>query len=304
MAPSSYDEKTSLARYTYDAVWTMFDILKRAKPSLEVWNINFDRIYFGDTLSRRLLKDLTKTTDYNGITRRIRFDSHGNLYNDVSVYQSLTGANLDDIGVYEIEHNVLRLRSVHWLGWRPHQDMVTKKTYRLLSYSLHLAMFILALIGVAFSLILFIYVLVKRKHEYVRNTYWKINILVIFGAIMVYISLFFFLTEPESNILSITGDTVCLLRTILFCLGFSFILGVLFAKLYLAYKIWNKNWSNLRSKLLKRLFVWWFLIVLVTCLILLFWCLVNPFKMMEKVIEKREKIHCSTIVCFYFITRL
>ena len=278
----------------------MFDILKRAKPSLEGWNVNLDRIFHGDTLARGLLKDLTQATDYNGITGRIQFDTHGNPYNDVNVHQSLGGANLDNVGVYEIDHNVLRLRSVYWLGWRPHQDMVTKKTYRLLSYSVHLAMFILAIIGVTFSLILFIYVLVKRKHEYVRNTYWKINLLVIIGASLVYISLIFFITEPESNILGITDGNVCLLRTVLFCLGFSFILGVLFAKLYIAYKIWHKNWIHLRSKLLKRMFVWCLMVVLVTSFVLLFWCLANPFKMMEKVIEKRDEIYCATTVGVYF----
>ena len=301
IAPSAYDTKTTLARYTYDAVWTMFDILKRAKPTLEGWNINLDRIFHGDTVARRLLKDLTQATDYNGITRRIRFDTHGNPYSDVTVHQSLGGANLDDVGVYEIDHNILRLRSVHWLGWRPHRDMVTKKTYRLLSYSLHLTMFILAIIGILFALILLIYVLVKRKHIYVRNIYWKINLLVLVGGILVYISLIFFLTEPESNILGISGDTVCLLRTVLFCLGFSFIIGVLFSKLYIAYKVWHKDWISLRLRLLKRMFIWCLLIFLVTCLVLLFWCLAYPFQMTEKVIEKREKILCTTTVGFFFI---
>ena len=296
MAPSAYDDKISMARYTYDAVWTMFDILKRAKTTLEGLNVNLDKIFYGDNPSRSLLKDLLKTTDYNGITGRIRFDTTGNIFNDVNVYQSLFGGYIDNVGVYETEFQVLRLRSVHWLGWRPHRDMVAKKTYRLLSYSLHLAMFILAWIGVIFALILFIYVLVKRKHAYVRNTYWKINLLVIPGAILVYISLIFFVTEPESNILTISSSTICLLRTVLFCIGFSFIVGVLFAKLYMAYKIWHKNWTCLRPKTLRRLFIWWFFVVLVTCLILLFWCLANPFEMMEKIIEKREEIYCSTLV--------
>uniref|UniRef100_A0A7M5VET0 G-protein coupled receptors family 3 profile domain-containing protein n=2 Tax=Clytia hemisphaerica TaxID=252671 RepID=A0A7M5VET0_9CNID len=294
MAPLIYQpNNNTLAKYTYDAVWTMFDILKRAKPTLETLKVNLDRIFYGDTPARNLLSALVKTTDFNGITGRIRFDATGNRYNDVNISQSLTGNNLNGIGVFETEHSVLRLGSVHWLGWRPHRDMATIKTYRLLSYSVHWAMFILAWIGVAIALVFLIYVLVRRKREYVRNTYWQINLMVIFGSVFVYASLIFFVTEPESNIFGASGNDICLLRVVLFCLGLAFIIGALFSKLYLAYRVLRKNWFILIDKSRKRMFLWWFLVVLFTGLILLVWFLVSPFVMAEKVMEKREEIHCT-----------
>jgi 7 transmembrane sweet-taste receptor of 3 GCPR. len=274
----------------------MADILKRAKPTLTSWNVNLDKVWYGDTNARNFLKKITEATDFNGISNRIHFDKNGNLYYDLFVHQSLDGNNFAEVGDYEIEHGVLRLRSVHWLGWRPHRDMVIKTTYKHLSSSIHLAIFILSIIGVVFAFALFVYVVVRRKRRYVKNTFWKINILILIGAILVYFSIIFFATEPESNLIGVATDEICLLRTVLFCIGASLVIGVLFAKLWTSFKVLQKNWIVLRKTIRKRMVVWFMIIVIVTSLLLALWCLLFSFKMTEKKIEKKEEILCSTIV--------
>ena len=65
---NSTKNRTSAAPYVYDAVWTMADILKRARPELQKKGKVLTNLSYGE--ETELLENLTYKTDFKGVTVR------------------------------------------------------------------------------------------------------------------------------------------------------------------------------------------------------------------------------------------
>ena len=65
---NSSKNRTSVAPYAYDAIWTMADILERARPVLEKKGKVLNNLSYSE--ETELLEKLAYETDFNGVTVR------------------------------------------------------------------------------------------------------------------------------------------------------------------------------------------------------------------------------------------
>lgn len=67
---NSTKNRTDTAPYVYDAIWTMANILERARPVLEKKGKVLNNLSYGE--ETELLERLAYETDFNGVTVRTR----------------------------------------------------------------------------------------------------------------------------------------------------------------------------------------------------------------------------------------
>ena len=63
---NSTKNRTSVAPYVYDAIWTMADILKRARPEIEKKGKTLTNLSYGE--ETELLEQKANETDFIGVT--------------------------------------------------------------------------------------------------------------------------------------------------------------------------------------------------------------------------------------------
>ena len=279
----------------FDTVWTIADIIKRAEPLINMNNMNLDKIQPGDKIVGPILKQAALATDIQGITGGIHFTSNGNRYYKVLVSQVERG-RFRFIWAYDnkVPHHT-SLSGVHWLGGKPHRASVTKKSFLYINFLLFAVLSVFACLGILFSLILMIFLVKNRNRIIVENSFWKLNFLMLIGALLLYASV------PslgvDTSILD-PMDWVCLCRKYLLCFGFIFLFAPLFAKSYYAYRCFIKRKSAVEKSARRRMFIMTIVLISVTAALVVAWQLLNPLKRkLKELISYGWYISCSVTVC-------
>lgn len=283
----------SSAANVYDSVYVIADAIRRAYPTLKTWKKNLDQLVYGDAVVASLLKNMLMSTNLFGLTGRIVFNFNGNRHYPVDIFQ-YSGIDYSLVGRYDNWYNWhhFTLAKVAWHGGKHYQPMTVENTWRYVTYGLYIAMCVFALLGLIFAVILLVYLIVKRRASIIRNSFWTFNIIIIVGAILLYISVFTF--GFDSNLeTSVDLGLICILRKYLVCLGFILLVAPLLAKLIFAHHVYMKRQVifNKRAKIFMFVFV--LVLFLITLLILILWHVINPLEKRVKTINMQEEFDCS-----------
>ena len=65
---NSTKNRSSSAFYAYDAVWTIVNILQRARQTVERNGKDLNELSYGDVDETQLFQTLAEETDFNGVT--------------------------------------------------------------------------------------------------------------------------------------------------------------------------------------------------------------------------------------------
>ena len=276
-------------------VWVISDIVKRAQPLLEKAGKDIDNITYGDAVAASILKSSLLQTDFYGISGRIRFTNTGYRYYKTLLLQFQRVVN-DYKTIGEYDSKLLSLSyfftSITWLGGQEHEKTSTKITWNYITFWLYLLFSILALLGILFAIFVLIYILIHRKTSFVTNSYWELNIFVIYGALLLYASIFAFGADSSLTVAS-SLNWLCKVRKFFCALGFSLVIGPVISKLYYAHRSYIYRLNSIERNARKKMFIISTSVFLITLLINVIWVVTDPlhWQIAEKIIY--PKIHCS-----------
>ena len=276
------------AAYTYDTVWAIADVMRRAESKL---NINLDKIKHGDAFIGTLLKQLMLTTNFQGVTGSMQFSSNGYRRCKVYVLQS-SKSHYGSVGNY-YNGKLVNLNGIKWVGGKPYRRSVTRRTWKYISYNLFLILFVFAILGILFSLLLMMFLVKYRNDAMVANSFWKLNFVIVIGALLLYVSV---PVIGYDRSISSAMDWVCVCRKYLFCIGFILLVGPLLSKLYYAYKVYVNRLTEVEVNARRKMCITVVVLLLITLVVLILWQFINPVSTQIKQGSFTRTVGCGSQV--------
>ncbi|XP_065899532.1 gamma-aminobutyric acid type B receptor subunit 2-like [Dysidea avara] len=226
--------------FMFDAAWAVALALNNTNADL----VNFtydseDSANISQTIYQRMLN-----LEFFGLTGNVSFNDDGDRPGRVRVLQYRQVNNiLTKVPIGRVENGLLIIEndSTIFPGGAAEDE-----EYSRIYVSLFVIYTVLSIFGVIFAVICLVFNLWFRKQRLVKLSSPYVNVMIIAGAVIFYITVILFGVD-ENVASSPTIDHLCQTRIWLVAIGFSLLYGTIFAKTWRIYYIFN--YSTPRSKL-------------------------------------------------------
>lgn len=268
---------------TYDATWSLALAIN---DSLDALN-NFSSpcgYQFRDTIVNQKIIEGLQNTNFLGASGRVEFNADRERSGRIAVLQ-FQGGRTRLVGVFNgsgVDFESPKTDIV----WPGNSSSVPSDTHEDIIKSVHVWLIVISVVvtvvGIAYSISMFVFNCVYSKHRILRAASSNLNYVIIFGMWFGYASVLL-LALLESDVGRRMGGEVfkffCILR--LWILSFSFTLsyGIMFARAWRIYRIFNDPFTK------RRIFLKdWHLIALTgllivgDLLILIPWAATDPYR--------------------------
>eukprot|EP00795_Rhopilema_esculentum_P009214 gene9214-16891_t len=292
--PVASSDQLEAAKYTYDAVNAIASVLHNVDPDKS----NSSRFYLNYAYGSRdygeKFRSEILTYDKCGASNNVSFGDDGNRYFKIKIVQILFGGGDKTVGWYDVKRTPkLEMPHVQWPGnHQPYREISSSLNWRYISKGLYIAYCIFAAFGILFAIFCLVVLIWRRKHKEIRYSFYLLNIIIIIGCILVYISVFLFGVD---NVISpkLTVDEVCRARLWVFSIGFVLVVGGLIAKLWIAQDVLSRRLLLEKRRRRKIMFAIIFVIFVVNLILLLCWHYIDPLKRVIEYIKNEVNYPCD-----------
>ncbi|XP_065899591.1 gamma-aminobutyric acid type B receptor subunit 2-like [Dysidea avara] len=221
--------------YMFDAVWAVALALNNTDADL----LNFT--YDGENainISQSIYQELINV-EFFGLTGNVSFRDNGDRPGKIRVLQyRWSNGNLTKVQFGTVEKGSLVFDDNESVTTVFTDDIVDDEEHFYISLPLFVVYTMLSLLGVLFSIICLVFNLWFRKQKLVKLGSPYVNVMIIAGAVIFYITVIFFGVD-ENVASSSTVDHLCQTKVWLVAIGFSLLFGTIFAKTWRIYFIFN-----------------------------------------------------------------
>ncbi|KAH3804277.1 hypothetical protein DPMN_132561 [Dreissena polymorpha] len=233
-----------------------------------------------------MITDCIDKLDFVGTTGRIRF-TDGALNPD-AVLQRIQDANTKVVAYFRQDYHPNS--RYEWIDgaliWKdkiiPRDSAQTIQKEKFVPMSLYLTMYILAGIGIIFTIACFVFNVFWRKHRIVKMSSPNINSILLVGCLLMYVTIVI-------KTMATTSKTVCAVRLFCFWIGFATLFGSMFSKTWRVYRIFtNKQMKQKLSLRDKHLLVIIGILVIMETLVLIVWESYSPHHVKEQRLETED----------------
>ncbi|XP_028412998.1 uncharacterized protein LOC114535870 [Dendronephthya gigantea] len=236
---TSTKNRSSVAPYVYDALWTMANILERARAIQTGKRLN--NLTYGE--ETKLLEDEAYKTDFMGVTGRIRFYDNGNRKFSMNLLQVRANGYGYIVGNYDVDKESFNENDeILWQGfkvseggWRYKRTTTTLK-WRFIELVLFIVWCILAALGMIYAIFCLVFIIIYRRQRSIKYSSPTINVLIILGCLLNFIAVVLYGVDyqlaSESRM-----SVICKVRLWMFSLGFTLCIGGLWVKVWTLYQI-------------------------------------------------------------------
>lgn len=261
------------AGLVYDAVWSIALALNQttnlADPIVEQ--------YDHDTLVG--IVEALESISFTGVTGQIEFTG-GDRDGAESIQQVQNGHQVV-VGLY-FEDGLELSRDFVWNG---SSDVIPSDSVTVDASGVDLYWIVICsvftLAGVVFAILMWIFNWRFHKHKILRASSQKLNYVIIIGVFFGYLTVLI-LTILESPLGGIMDDdafkALCVIRIWMLPLAFTFTYGVLFARAWRIYRIFNNPWVSSRPYKDVHLLLIVLVIAAIDAAILLPWTIIDPYR--------------------------
>eukprot|EP00794_Sanderia_malayensis_P008972 gene8972-9930_t len=280
--------------YTYDAIYAIARALHDTDTNKTEHGKFYHDFAYGSDKYGLQIKDKILKYDECGVSGKVIFDPDGNRYFKLNVVQK-TFANQKEIGTFDNRANPggkLNIQPI-WPGKEPYKKTEVVSSWRFITKELYIVYCIFASLGIIFAIFCLVVLIWKRKHREIRYSFYLMNIVIIIGCILVYISVFLFGVDSIiSPILDV--DRICRARLWVFSIGFILAVGGILSKLWIAHDVLSKRLLMRKKKRQGIMFGIVSVLLLVTIIILICWHEVNPLHRVIEYIKTKAEYACDT----------
>ncbi|PAV76150.1 hypothetical protein WR25_23450 [Diploscapter pachys] len=249
--------------YLYDGLWTLAIALSKS---------------LGADASFSYHKMLTAidNTSFEGVTGRVRFENNERL-GLVDVMQWKNGVYVD-VGTFDGASDTFTMYNENLGDWKaPLDSTIVVRRGEYISLPLLIGMSLLALIGIALSLIFLVINIHYRNHRFIKMSSPNMNNIIIIGSMCTFASVI--LIGLDAHILSDSHFVkLCYIKSWTMCLGFTLAFGSMFSKTWRVHSIFtNIRMDKKAIKDSKLLMILAGLLAL-DIVVLLLWAIFSPFR--------------------------
>ncbi|XP_065899518.1 gamma-aminobutyric acid type B receptor subunit 2-like isoform X2 [Dysidea avara] len=229
--------------FMFDAVWAVALALNNTNADL----VNFtydseDSANISQTIYQSMLN-----LEFFGLTGNVSFNDNGDRPGRVRVLQYREVNNiLTKVPIGRVENGLLIIDNNENDSAIFPGGAAEDEEYSRIYVSLFVIYTVLSIFGIIFAVICLVFNLWFRKQKLVKLSSPYVNVMIIAGAVIFYITVILFGVD-ENVASSSTVDHLCQTRIWLVAIGFSLLYGTIFAKTWRIYYIFN--YSTPRSKL-------------------------------------------------------
>ena len=296
-------DKAFRALTSYDAIWTLALGLNKSLPLLD--DINSTEYSLEENLpilerSGSRVRPYTLTlhraldeTNFIGLSGKIKFlpDRHSRLDHQTYILQMQDG-EMVPVAMHDDKDGTLNVsffgNSFRWRnGGDPPRDRPALQ-FQGVDIWVAAIMLILTAVGIIFAVVLSIINCIYRKHKVIKASSPYINLMIISGCILAFVSVIFISIESidlRHHIAPEAYPFLCNIRPWLLSTGFTFAFGALFAKTWRIYTIFKNPWMKKRPYKDYVLILAVFSVLAVDCVILILWMILDPLVLLEKIVD-------------------
>ncbi|EDV21425.1 uncharacterized protein TRIADDRAFT_60050 [Trichoplax adhaerens] len=273
----------------YDAVWSLALGLHRTERYLKNINSSLEHFtYDNDLIRSAFVKEISNLSFY-GVTGPISFKKGNSRLGNVIIWQLQD--SLRKVAFYDIENNKISIEndSLKWPGGKPPQDrLIVIVVIKTIPKALFIPFSILNCLGIIFSLIIMVFIAVKRRNRYIKMSSPNLNYFILFGCILCYISVI--VNGMDAGIVGVKNRKhTCIAEIWLLSLGFTIAFGSVMLKTWRIYKIFT-NVAKLKLIIKDlQLIIRLGQLLLVDILILILWNIIDPISTND--VDVGVKIH-------------
>lgn len=265
------------AGLVYDSVWALALALNRSTNYIDRI-VQHGSLYDQDT-SEAILKAL-ELINFSGVTGQVQF-SDGERMGTESIQQIQSGVQ---VGVGYFDGRFFSAsRDFMWNG--TNSTTLPSSEVEDIIESVGIYLWVIGLLftaaGILFAIAMWIFNWRYATHKILLASSQKLNYVIIIGVIFGYLTVVI-LTILESPFGSMASDEVfkalCLLRIWMLPLSFTLSYGILFARAWRIYRVFNNPWASRRPYKDIHLMLIVLVAVAIDVLILLPWSIIDPYR--------------------------
>lgn len=262
----------------YDAVWTLALAMDENRALINKTfqdNLQYDP----DTLSN--ITESLRSLNFTGVTGQVEF-MDGDRIGAESIQQVQNGCQVVVALFKDRKLSMMPSQSFVWNGnanTTPSGDVITH-SQEVDLYLLVIGLFA-AVTGILFAIMLWGFNCYYSHHKILRASSQKLNYVIIIGVIFGYFTILI-LSALESPLgTSMNDDTfkaLCVIRIWTLPLSFTFTYGILFARAWRIYRVFNNPWVSSRPYKDYHLLLMVLGLAFIDALILLPWTIIDPYR--------------------------
>lgn len=263
----------------YDAVWSLALALNK-NTELIGRAIQGDLQY--DSVTLNAVVESLRLLNFTGVTGQVEFDEGGDRVGAESV-QQIQGGQQVVVGLY-VDGKLLLTPSENFV-WQGKSNSMPRGDVRrdLQGVDLHWLVIglLITVTGILLAIVFWGCNCYYAQHRILRASSQKLNYVIIIGVIFGYLTVLL-LTILESPLGSemddITFKVLCLIRIWMLTLSFTFTYGILFARAWRIYRVFNNPWASSRPYKDYHLMLLVLGVAFVDVMILLPWTVIDPYR--------------------------
>ena len=281
-------ERATWVPSSYDAVWSIALALNKSLTTTTDSNLSMG----GNTvtgLSARL-NSAMETLDFQGASGRVRFTpSRHSQYPPATRISQMQDGKIVFIGTHNERNDTLNLNNN--LRWQsvtgPPRDR-PKVSLETVEISIVCIMLALVSVGIVLCGVMAVINCYYRKHKVIKASSPYINLLIIIGCAMGFVSVVFISIENIDFHLDISPQAypfLCNIRPWFLSLGYTLAFGALFAKTWRIYRIFKNPWKKNRPLKDHLLIAIVGILVGIDVFILVLWLVIDPLDIYDFIVD-------------------
>ncbi|XP_065899536.1 gamma-aminobutyric acid type B receptor subunit 2-like [Dysidea avara] len=222
--------------YMFDAVWAAALVLNNTNDSLVNFMYNSQE---AANISQSIHKNMIDL-NFFGLTGTVSFQNNGDRPARVRVlqYRQDDDGMLIKVPIGKVENGSLVLNDNESVSKIFQDGIAEDEEYIHIVLPLFVTYTVLSLLGTIFAIVCLVFNLWFREQKLVKLTSPYVNVMIIAGAVIFYITVILF--GVDENVASFsTVDHLCQTKIWLVAIGFSLLFGTIFAKTWRIYYIFN-----------------------------------------------------------------
>ena len=265
----------------YDTVWALALALNQTTDLIDAavdQGLQYDPATLDGVV--QALREL----DFSGVTGRVQFDGSQRIGAE-SILQVQNG-QLVEVGIFT---DKLIFNKFENFIWNDSTNITPSATFGVDPVGVDVYWLVLGLVfsvaGIIFAIVMWVFNWYHANHKILRATSQKLNYVILVGVILSYLTVIILtiLESPLGAEIDVTTFKVlCLIRIWMLPLAFTFVYGILFARAWRIYRIFNNPWHSSRPYKDGHLLLGVLGIAAIDLLILIPWTIIDPYRLFPR----------------------
>lgn len=271
-----YERIDLAAGSVYDAVWAVALALDENINLIDM-ALQQDLQYDHDTL--KAIVGTLKEINFTGVTGQVQFMETERVGAE-SVHQIQNGLQMT-LGLYQEGE----LHLTQDFVWNGSSDSTPSGDVRVDPQGVDIYWIVLGslvtTLGMVFAIVMWGCNCYYSKHRILRASSQKLNYVIIVGVMFGFLTviLLTILESPLGSVMDVqTFKALCLIRIWMLTLSFTFTYGILFARAWRIYRVFNNPWAASRPYKDYHLMLMVLAVAAVDLMILIPWAIVDPYR--------------------------